>query len=105
MIQASFVYQTPAGWGSPSSFFLPCCQVLTPLVLKAPTATPVLFPQRSLALLLTESRKPQLPMLPLPFPGAVQGSCKPPSASISQSREATHFRVAHDLGTKEQAHQ
>lgn len=47
----------------------------------------------------------QLLLLPLPFPGAVQVSCKPPPAAISKSREATHFGVAHDLGTKEQAHQ
>lgn len=42
--QASFTNQVPASWGSPSSFFLLCLQVRTPLVRKSPTATPVLVP-------------------------------------------------------------
>lgn len=41
----------------------------------------------------------------LPFPGAVQEPCKPPPAALRQSREATHFGVAHDEGTEQQARQ
>nr|XP_023501325.1 LOW QUALITY PROTEIN: uncharacterized protein C10orf55 homolog [Equus caballus] len=43
LTQASFTYQVPAGWGSPCGFFLPCPQVRTPLVLKAPCHTCPIF--------------------------------------------------------------
>lgn len=41
----------------------------------------------------------------LSFPGAVQEPRKPPPAATRQSREATHFGVAHDEGTEKQARQ
>uniref|UniRef100_A0A0D9R9E2 Uncharacterized protein n=1 Tax=Chlorocebus sabaeus TaxID=60711 RepID=A0A0D9R9E2_CHLSB len=36
LTQASFIYQMPAGWGSPGGFFPPCRSVPTPVVLKPP---------------------------------------------------------------------
>ena len=91
LTQASFTYQVPAGWGSPCGFFLPCPQVRTPLLLKAPSATPVLFSWEGLTLLLMEFRGLRFPIQP-PSPGAVQGSCKPRRHKSKQGSHSLRSR-------------
>lgn len=103
LTQASFTYQVPASWGSPRGFFLPCRKCELPWFSRPHCHTcPISL--ESLALLLMNPGL-QLPMQSHSSPGAVQGSCKPLPATINQNREDTHFGIAHDQGTKEQAHQ
>lgn len=75
-----------------------------PLVLKAPIATPVLLPPRSLARMVMESRRLHAPCNPS-FPLALSGVLQIPFCGQRQSRKGTHFRVAHNQGAAEQAYQ
>lgn len=82
-------------------------QPATPLVLKAPSATPVPFPRRVWPCSGWNRRggggrtsSLSAPSFPWRCSG---GSCKPPPTAMSQSRDAAYLAVAHDQSAEQQA--
>ena len=100
LTQISFTNQVPAGWGSPCGFFFPWQQVQAPQFSRPQCHA---CPFSLFGSTVVEFWRIPAPYAAPSFPCAVRGSCKPPPSTCSQSKEATHIRVAHDQGTDEQA--